>query len=89
MEKFEEMYIKERENELEEIKKIMRENIEDADCGLYDTRNTVGDYMQNLYTGKYFQLDICFYYSYFEIFGTTSKEFDELEEYYEEIQKEN
>ena len=78
---------KERENELEKIKMIMRENIEDARCGFFNTRNIVRDYMETLYKGKYFRLDLCFNYSYFEIFGTTLKEFNELKEYYEEITK--
>ncbi len=77
-----------RKDELEKIKKIMLENIEDAGLGLYNTRNIVSDYMQTLYIGKYFQLDICYHYSYFEVFGTTLEEFNELEKYYEEINRE-
>lgn len=75
----------ERKKELKKVKKIIKENIDDARCGLYDTRNIAGDSMMNLYEGKYFSLDICWYYGYFEVFGTTDEEFEELEKFYERI----
>lgn len=32
-----------REKELEEVKNIIKEYYNEADCGLYNTRNIVGD----------------------------------------------
>lgn len=75
----------ERKKEFKKVKQIIKENIDDARCGLYNTRNIVGDSMMNLYEGKYFSLDMCYYYSYFEVFGTTDDEFEELEKFYEGI----
>lgn len=71
--------------ELEKVKKIIKENYEDAECGMFDTRNLVGDEMFCLYEGKYFTVDICYHWSYFEIFGTTNEEFKELEQYYSDL----
>lgn len=75
----------ERKKEFKKVKQIIKENIDDARCWLFDTRNIVGDPMMNLYEGKYFSLDMCYYYSYFEVFGTTDDEFEELEKFYEGI----
>ena len=74
-----------REEEFKKIKELIKENYKSGDCGLYDTRNIVGDPMTNIFNGKYFQLDICYYYSYFEVFGTNCEEFEELEELYDSL----
>lgn len=54
----------------------------EANCGIYNTRNMVGDEMKTIYKGKYFTLDICYYWAYFEVFGTTEDEFNQIEEFY-------
>ena len=77
-----------REKEFEKVKKLIKENYYDADCGLFDTRNIVGDYMTNIFKGKYFTLDICYNYSYFEVFGATSEEFAILKTIYNKLEKE-
>ena len=77
--------IDEREKEFIEIKNLIKENYEDADCGLFNTRNFAGDYMSTIFTGKFFTLDICYHWGYFEIFGTTKKEFKELKEFYKNL----
>lgn len=74
-----------REDEFKKVKEIIKEHYKDAECGLYDTRNIAGDKMTTLYKGKYFTLDICYFWSYFEVFGTTDKEFKKLEELYDEL----
>lgn len=74
-----------REEELKKVKKIIKENIEDYDCGIFDTRNLVGDTMGNIFKGKYFTLDGCYYYSYYELFGTTAEEFEKIEKWYYKI----
>ena len=71
-----------RKEEFEIVKNIIKERYDEGNCGLFDTRNLVGDPMKTLYSGKYFTLDIYHYYSYFEVFGTTKEEFDELDKLY-------
>jgi len=75
----------ERQKELEIVKKIIKENIKDYRCGIYDTRNIVGDIMFTKFEGKYFTLDCCYNYSYYELFGTTDEEFKEVKKYYNSI----
>lgn len=74
-----------REEEFNKVKELIKKYYEDGDCGLYNTRNVVGDIMSTLFKGKYFTLDICFYYSYFEVFGTTNEEFEELKNLYKKL----
>ena len=75
----------EREKELEKVKKLIKKNYKDAGCGIFNTRNIVGDTMSNLFEGKYFTLDICYDWLYFEVFGTTEEEFETLEKFYDEL----
>lgn len=77
-----------REKELNKVKQIMKEYYEDAKCGLFKTRNFVGDPMVNIFQGEYFDIDICFHYSYFEVFGTNAKEWEELRKFYEMLEEE-
>lgn len=77
--------INDRAKELEKVKKIIKENIEYGDCGIFSTRNIAGDAMETIFKGKYFVVDICYNYSYFEIFGTTQNEFTYLKKYYYSI----
>lgn len=74
-----------RKKALEEVKNVIKENIAYAECGLYSTRNTVGDYMETIFENEHFTVDICYCYSYFEVFGTTEKEFEELYEFYDSL----
>lgn len=69
-------------NKLEKAKEIIKENIEDARHGIFDSRNTAGDYMSNLYSDSELQIDICYSYGYYEVFGLSYDEFKELEDYY-------
>ena len=77
-----------REVEFKKVKEMIKEYYKDAECGLYDTRNLVGDKMTTIFHGEYFTLDICYYWSYFEVFGTSEKEFKELEKLYDELSQE-
>ena len=70
---------------LDIAKGIIEENIEDATYGIFNTRNIVGDPMSNLYSENGLAVDICYGYSYFEVFGLTKEEFAELSDYYEEL----
>lgn len=70
---------------LEKAKEIIKEHYKDGDCGIYDSRNIVGDWMTNIYNDGDLTIDICYSYSYFEVFGLSNKEFDELARYYSEL----
>lgn len=72
-------------NKLEIAKKVIRENFEDGRSGIFNCRNLVGDEMINIYDKDGLRIDICYHYSYFEVFGLNDKEFDELEKFYNEI----
>jgi hypothetical protein len=67
---------------LEKAKEIVKENFEDAQCGLFNTRNVVGDVMANIYNENGLIVDICYYWGYFEVFGLSDVEFSELHKYY-------
>ena len=67
---------------LEIAKQIIKENYDRGDCGLFGTRNIVGDEMTELYNENGLKVDICYRYSYFEVFGLSSEEMDELKDYY-------
>lgn len=70
---------------LEKAKEIIKEHYKDGDCGIYDSRNIVGDWMTNIYDDGDLTIDICYSYSYFEVFGLSNTEFDELARYYSEL----
>lgn len=70
---------------LEKAKQIIEEYLEEAPCGIFDCRNTAGDEMTNIYSADGLDIDICYSWLYFEVFGLSNKEFKELERYYEEL----
>lgn len=75
-------------DKLQRAKEIIKENIDDAGCGIFDCRNTVGDRMATLYDEDGLTIDICYGWEYFEVFGLSDSEFIELAKYYyEEIKK--
>lgn len=78
-------YMEKRNTELEMVKDLIKENIDRGDLGLYRTRNLVGDAMSNIYEGEYITLDICYGYAYFEVFGLTEGEWEDLQKFYVEI----
>lgn len=73
---------------LDIAKKIIKENYKDADCGIFNTRNIVGDSMTTIYRGNELTIDICYHYSYFEVFGLSNDEFNELKKFYHTLNKE-
>lgn len=72
-------------SKLEKAKEIIKENISDADCGIYNCRGCMGDRMTNIHNEDGLCIDICYGYAYFEVFGLSVAEFEELQKYYEEI----
>ena len=67
---------------LEIAKRIVKENFKDAKCGIFSTRNIVGDEMTTIYAKDGLTVDICYGYRYFEVFGLPDNEYDELYDYY-------
>lgn len=74
-----------RKEEFEKVKTIIKENIEDANLGLFFTRNFVGDRMHNIFNGEFFEIDICYGCCYYEVFGCTEQEEEELDKFYQGI----
>ena len=75
-------------NKLDIAKRIIKENYKDADCGIYDSRNLVADQMTTIYRDNGLTIDICYGWSYFEVFGLSDDEFNELEKFYYTLDKE-
>lgn len=63
-------------------KRIIKENFDCGDCGLFYTRNITGDDMETIYDKDGLTIDICYEWSYFEVFGLTVEEFKELSIFY-------
>lgn len=68
---------------LEKAKEKVKEYYSVADHGIFNSRNTVRDVMVTIYKGEGLTIDVCYDYSYFEVFGLSDAEFKELERYYE------
>ena len=73
------------ETNLDIAKQIIKNHIKEAKYGIFDCRKLVGDPMYNLYNKDGLRIDICYYWEYFEVFGLSTDEFDELYDYYESI----
>ena len=63
---------------------------EDVTCGIYNSRNLVGDPMDTIFRDDDLGLtiDICWGNSYFEIFGLTEGEFAEVKKFYQQLKDE-
>lgn len=72
-------------NNLEIAKKIIEENYSDAEYGIFDTHNIIGEITYNIYYENELIIDICYDLGYFEVFGLSDEEFKELEEYYNSL----
>ena len=70
---------------LEKAKEIVKKYYRDADCGIFNSRNIFGDYMITIYEGEGLTIDICYYWSYFEVFGLSNADFKKLERYYNSL----
>lgn len=51
--------------------------------GIFSTRNTAGDEMENIFSEDGLTIDVCYGYSYFEIFGLELDEFEKVKDLYE------
>lgn len=69
-------------NKLEKAKEIIMKEISDGDCGIFHTRNIVGDRMEEIFNDGELKIDICYSWRYFEVFGLSDDEFKELTKFY-------
>ena len=74
-------------NNLEKAKKIVKAYYKFADCGIFNSRNVVGDRMRTIYKRDDLTIDICYEYLYYEVFGLSNVEFEELKRYYNSLKK--
>ena len=77
--------MKTREEVLKDVMKCIEDNYDLADCGLYFTRNIVGDPMETIFEEEGVTVDICYYYSYYEVFGLTKEEEKIIKDYYDSL----
>ena len=73
-------------NRLEKAKMVVKDNYNEASCGIFNTRNLVNDPMESLYRDSDVAIDICRPYEYFEVFGLSDEEFSELEKFYMDLE---
>lgn len=71
-----------RQETLENIKNVIEANYCDAECGIFSTPNWFNDETTTIYEDENATVDICYDYSYFEIFGLSKEEFAEIQDYY-------
>lgn len=67
---------------LETAKVVIAEHYREADCGIFSSRNLLPDPIDTIYDEDGLKIDICYYYSYFEVFGLSDEDFAKLEEFY-------
>ena len=49
----------------------------------FNSRNIIGDPMENIYYKDRIAVDYCYGYDYFEVFGLSNEEFSSLKEYFD------
>ena len=73
---------------LDKVKQEIKRQYEDgAVCGIFFTRNWVGDPMTTVYEEDGVTIDNCYHYSYLEVFGLNDDEQREVEDYYNSLRK--
>lgn len=74
---------------LERAKEVIKNDFKSFSCGIFDCRNWCGDAMMTLYVDDDIKIDVCPFWSYFEVFGLTDEEFRELKNFYESLLEED
>ena len=70
---------------IDKVKNVIRNRYNEADCGLFFTRNWIGDPMSTIWEKDGVTIDICYNYQYFEVFGLTEEEEKELLAFYDSL----
>lgn len=60
------------EEVIEAVKKF------DLGCGIYNSRNIVGDEMETVYSKDGVTIDACYNWDYIEVFGLTDEDFKQV-----------
>lgn len=74
-------------DKLNEAKRIIKKYYTKAKCGIFDCRNFSGDIMNTIYRKNGLTIEICYNWAYFEVFGLTPAEFEELENFYYNLRR--
>lgn len=78
----------ENKTKLEIAKQVIRLYLNRARCGIFNCRNWAGDTMTTIYRNGGLTIDICYRYEYFEVFGLSVEDFNELSHFYNELNEE-
>ena len=70
---------------IDKVKNVIRNRYSDATCGMFFTPNWVGDPMSTIWEEDGVTIDICYEYEYFEVFGLTEEEENELLAFYNSL----
>ena len=70
---------------IDKVKNVIRNNYSDARLGLFFTGNWIGDPMSTIWEEDGVTIDICYDYEYFEVFGLTEEEENELLAFYDSL----
>ena len=70
---------------IDKVKNVIKNRYPEADCGLFFTRNWIGDPMSTIWEEDGVTIDICYSYQYFEVFGLTEEEEKELLAFYDSL----
>lgn len=69
------------------VKQVIAQGFDDAGYGIFFTQNILGDPMETVYKDGDIQIDICYAYNYFEVFGLTEDEQEVIESYYHRLER--
>lgn len=72
-------------NNLEKAKEIIKKYFNSAKCDIFNVSNIVGDSTNTIYDENGLMIDICYYWEYFEVFGLSNEDFNELEKFYNSL----
>ena len=70
---------------IDKVKNVIRDRYSDAMCGLFFTPSWIGDPMSTIWEEDGVTIDICYRYEYFEVFGLTEEEENELLAFYNSL----
>lgn len=70
---------------INKVKNVIGNRYKDAMCGLFFTPNWAGDPMSTIWEEDGVTIDICYEYQYFEVFGLTEEEENELLAFYNSL----
>ena len=64
-------------NKIDKLKKFLNEEFKEK-IQAFNSRNLVGDQMYTIYDEDGITVDMCYEWSYIEIFGLTQQQFEDL-----------